>query len=109
MNNDNLKEIAQAIFSKPVGEPNSIQLQLDEETYQENNKTVIYEILYLITYYGIKILYGDINIIDLTEDQFDNIKKYVRSYGYNLIIFDNDNKGKGYTVNKVNIYFEALR
>ena len=115
MNNGNLREIAQAIYQKPCGEANSVQLQLDEETYNESGKYIVFEILYLITYYGIEILYGDVKIIDLTKDQFDNVKGYVRSYGYDIIVLGDDNldpwqlKRLGRNVNKINVYFDRLK
>lgn len=111
MNKDNLKEIAQAIYGKAPNEPNTIQLQLDEQTYNENGKSVVFEILYLITYYGIQILYGNVKITELSKDQFENVKRYVRSYGYNLIVLTENNEdpweSKG-TLNKVRVFFDKL-
>lgn len=111
MNKDNLKEIAQAIYGRPSGDPNTVQLQLDEETYNENGGSVIFEILYLITYYGIQILYGNVKITELTRDQFENVKRYVRSYGYNLIVLTEDNKDPWEStgnLNKVRVFFNKL-
>ena len=97
MNKDNLKEIAQAIYGKPPGEQNTVQLQLDEQTYNENGRGVVFEILYLITFYGIRILYGDVKITELTKDQFENVKQYVINKGKIkdfkaeiFLIFEND-------------------
>ena len=88
---DNLEEIAQIIFTKPYGEPNSIQLQLEEVTsdiaLKYGIENFISNILCIITIKGIKILYGeDINILLLSESQLNTIKMYIRSFGYDLII-----------------------
>lgn len=111
MNKDNLKEIAQAIYGKPPGEQNTVQLQLDEQTYNENGRSVVFEILYLITYYGIQILYGNVKITELTKDQFENVKQYVRSYGYNLTVLTENNDDPWESkdnLNKVRVFFNKL-
>jgi hypothetical protein len=97
MDYDNLEEIAEKIFSKPYGEPNSIRLELEEITsdiaFNYGIESFISNILYIITMKGIKILYGkDINVLNLTEKQLDTIKMYVKSYGYKLIISNNPNE-----------------
>jgi hypothetical protein len=97
MDYDNLEEIAEKIYSKPYGEPNSIQLELEEVTsdiaFNYGIESFISNILYIITMKGIKILYGkDINVLNLTEKQLDTIKMYVKSYGYKLIISNNPNE-----------------
>lgn len=112
---DNLREIAENIYSKEPLESNGIQLQL-EENAENVDEMYIFNIIYLITFYGIKYLYGeDIEILALSKEQFDVIKKYVRSYGYELVILANDTnrdpweiKGLGYSINKYNIYFDRL-
>ena len=110
-NNNNLIEIAQAIYSKPPGKKNTVQLQLDEETYNESDKYIVFEILYLITFYGIRILYGDVKITELSKEQFRNVKRYVRSYGYDLIVL-NENKEDPWestsNTNKVGVFFNKV-
>lgn len=111
MNNDNLREIAEAIYSKPPGEKNTVQLQLEEQTYNESGKYIVFEILYLITYYGIRILYGDIKITDLSRDQMELVKRYVRSYGYDLIVLNENNEDPWESTsntNKVRVFFNKV-
>lgn len=91
MDYDNLEEIAEQIFTKPYGEHNSIQLELEEVTsdiaLKYGIENFISHILCIITIKGIKILYGDdINILLLSESQLDTVRMYVRSFGYDLII-----------------------
>lgn len=92
---DNLDEIVEKIFSKPPKERCSIHLELEEETAEiaqgENVEGFIFNILFLITYKGMKKLYGkDKEIINLTKTEIMVIKDYVRSYGYELVIRGNN-------------------
>lgn len=95
MEDDNLDEIVENIYSKPPGESNSICLQLEDETAEiakeVSTSQFIFNILFLITYKGMKKLYGkDKEIISLSETEISTIKKYVRSYGYDLVIRGNN-------------------
>jgi hypothetical protein len=93
---DNLDDIVEKIYSKPPMEKNSICLQLEDETADIANEggdveQFIFNILFLITYKGMKKLYGkDKELLMLTETEIYNIKQYVRSYGYELIIRGNN-------------------
>lgn len=91
---DNITEIADAIFSKPPGSPKSIQLELEEETayaaQQEGVSEYVFEILCVLTLKGVEKLYGNTDILSLTEDQYNIVQQYVNSYGYILIITAND-------------------
>lgn len=93
---DNIDELATKIFTKPPGRPNSIHLQLEEVTadiaMEEGIDNFVFNILCLITYKGMQILYGHKNILELTEREFDNICEYVMSYGYKLRIFANNTR-----------------
>jgi len=94
---DNTKEIAHEIFSKPPQPPNFIQLQLEEQTAQIACKAdahnfineILNEILFVITSHGIKYLYGHKNLLALSDKQIEKIKEYVRSYGYNVEFHQN--------------------
>lgn len=94
MEEDNLNYIAEQIFSKPPEAPNSIQLQLEEQTAdiaeQEGASNFIFNILFIITFKGIEKLYGHKNIMELTERQYETICSYVASYGYKLQVYAND-------------------
>jgi hypothetical protein len=118
---DNLDQIAHAIFSKPVQPPMSIQLQLEEATAdiaaKEGVDNFVFNIVYLITYKGMKIKYGDDTTIHtLTETQFDTIKSYVASFGYKLIVEANDTaltpweiERQGQRVYRYKVSFERLQ
>jgi hypothetical protein len=92
MEQDNTRDIAEQIFNKSPGAPNSIDLQLDdttvdfirEEGYIPHN--FIRDVLSVITLYGVEILFGHKNIILLSEDDLFLLKKYIRSYGYELSV-----------------------
>ena len=92
MDQDNTKYIADQIFSKPPGEPNSIDLQLDDSTvdFMENEgytpHSFIRDVLSVITLHGVQILFGHKNIVLLNETELVLLKKYTLSYGYELNI-----------------------
>lgn len=92
MEEDNTRYIAEQIFARPPGEPNSIDLQLDDSTvdFIENEGYVphnfIRDVLSVITLYGVEILFGHRNVMILSEDELNLLKQYTRSYGYELKI-----------------------
>jgi hypothetical protein len=92
MEEDNTRYIAEQIFTKPPGEPNSIDLQLDDSTvdFIETEGYIpqkfIRDVLSVITLHGVQILFGHKNILELSEDNISLLKRYTRSYGYELSI-----------------------
>lgn len=93
---DNTYELAQQIFTKPPQKPFSIQLFFEEETSHLAQKTdidnFINEVLFLITLHGIEILFGHKNLKCLTEENICLIKQYIHSYGYDVILKDENMK-----------------
>jgi len=118
---DNLDEIAMMIYSNPPAAPMSIMLQL-EDSFNQNEYTpteienIVFNILYIITSKGIKILYGeDTDVLDLSEQQYEMVKMYVYSYGYDLKVYANDTTQtpwdilkKGETLLRYRIFFNKL-
>lgn len=92
--NNNLDFIANEIFKYQPGLKNSICLELEEESSfiakEDGYENYIFNVLYLITIKGIKILYGHQNIMLLSEDEFKTVEKYVQSYGYDIIVNGNN-------------------
>lgn len=92
MEQDNTRYIAEQIFTKPPGEPNSIDLQLDDSTvnFIEDEGYIphnfIRDVLSVITLHGVEILFGHKNIMMLSESDLLLVKRYTRSYGYELNI-----------------------
>ena len=103
---DNIEEISLAIFSNPPGNPYSISLQLEESTSEIANEEgiddYIFQILYIITFNGIKKLYGHKEILKLTETQYLVIQKYVNSYGYKMDVLANDTSSTPWEILKKN-------
>lgn len=89
-NDDNINEIAEGIFNFPAKPPSSIQLQFEEQTAdfanQDGFENFLFNILFLITFKGIEILYGHRDILKLTKRQYENVNDYVKSYGYKLVV-----------------------
>jgi hypothetical protein len=92
MEEDNTRYIAEEIFSKPPGEPNSIDLSLDDSTVDfienegYNNHSFIRDIISVITLHGVERLFGHRNVMLLKEEELFLLKRYTRSYGYELKI-----------------------
>ena len=88
---DNTKTIAQQIFTKTPQPKNSIQLQLEEQTYETaltdpvGTERFIMNIVSMITMHGVDILYGHKNILSLTESQVNLLQEYTQSYGYKIL------------------------
>lgn len=85
---DNIDGIVDNIYGKPPGPPKSIQLQLEEQ-FDDDTK-VIFEVLCLITIRGVRKLYGQRNLLELTKQELDLVAEYVRSYGFELCVYGND-------------------
>lgn len=98
------EEIGEKIFSKPPGNLNSIDLALEEQTAEIAEEDGIEQftsnILRIITTSGINVLFGHVNFMKLTDNQIELIKKYTRSFGYNLNL-DVDKEKK-----QLLVYFE---
>ena len=86
---DNTKEIAIAIFSQPPRPPNTIQLNLEEQTadiaQQQGVDNFIFDILSIIIMHGIEILFNHNNISKLSENDFNLIQEYTNSFGYKIL------------------------
>jgi hypothetical protein len=91
---DNLDDIAELVYKSSPQAPNTIQLQLDDLTAEiaesEGVENFVFNILCLITFKGIEILYGHDNVMNLTERQYEKVCQYVQSYGYTLCVYAND-------------------
>ena len=81
-------EIGRVIFSKPPGELNSINLELEQQTADiaelDGIEQFTSNILRIITISGIMVLFGHVNFMQLTDAQVELIKRYTRSFVYNL-------------------------
>ena len=77
---DNLDELVQIVFSKPAQAPKSIQLQLDDTTY---DTSVIPEIFTEIAKRGTKRLFG-VDVMQMTETQTDILEEYMQSMGVTM-------------------------
>ncbi len=116
---DNLIELAQQIFGQAPREPNSIQLQLEEQTAEiaekEGVEQFIFEVLFTLTCHGIKILFGHQNLQNMTFDQYQLVQEYTKSYGYILRVGANSTQytpwellERGHQVYQYNVWFEKV-
>jgi hypothetical protein len=76
-----LEDIINNIFNDIPKEQNSIHLSFDVKDEYE-----LFNMLVNVLTSGMKILYGDednkVDINTITEDNFNNIQKYFRSFGF---------------------------
>lgn len=83
---DNITFIAENVFNHPYLAPKSISLDfsdVDPESLQD--------VLFLICYKGIKILWGDgKNFVDLSREQFELLQNYIESIGFELTVTCNN-------------------
>lgn len=116
---DNLDEIVESIFSKPPGPKRSIQLQLEEYTADLAQKQgvddFVFNILCLLTFKGMQRLYGHKNLLELTNNEFNTIQKYIESCGYKLQVYGNDTNENPWEITKrgerlyrYNVFFDKV-
>lgn len=77
-----LDDMIKNIFKNYPSEPNTIKLTFDCKDENE-----LFKILIQILTEGLKILYGDNDIVNLeylTKEEFDKVKKYFKSFGFIL-------------------------
>lgn len=87
-----LDEIAQYVFTKPPGEPKTIDLRLTEESTRSGDAHgTIIQMFTDIALIGCSILWGEsVNITNLTREQFHLLQKYMNSMGVSLVIKCNE-------------------
>lgn len=89
MEEDNLREIAELIFTQPPRKEKTIQLQLEDgyttEIAQEMGvDRFVLNIVRLISLHGVEILYGHRNPTLLTEENYFVLKAYINSFGFDV-------------------------
>ena len=94
------------IFKEDPKPPNTFNLRLDDSN-PENVTIKIEDILINVFFNGMKSLYGEAtNLRNITQEQYENLNKYIHSLGYNTIFeyeYDDDN----FPIN-VKVWFEKL-
>lgn len=89
---DNILTVAQQIFSAPPKDPYQIQLQLEggPENDDISREQFIFQALTMILCEGMKVLFGGsdgvIDLPSLTEKDFELVKKYMHSIGYDITL-----------------------
>lgn len=99
---ESLEQIANGIFLSVPKEPNSIRLELEVESdeldnnlYENGINRSIFNILFLITYKGIKILFNHDNLLNLTKNEYNLLQRYINSFGYILEVYGNNTESTG--------------
>lgn len=86
----NIPQIAQTLFGQPPSQPFTVGLELEspdiEHRTPEEAQTV-FEVLAHILLYGVRVKYGEQqDPRRLTESQLEEINKYLRSFGFNMVL-----------------------
>jgi hypothetical protein len=99
-------QVFEIIFKEEPKPSNTYDLKLDESN-PENANIKIDDILINVFFNGMKILYGETtNLRNITQEQYENLNKYMQSLGYNAIFeyeYDDDN----FPIN-VKVWFEKV-
>jgi len=99
-------QIFDVIFTESPKPPSTYNLRLDTSN-PDNVNVKIDDILINIFFNGMKTLYGETtNLRNITQEQYENLNKYMQSLGYNAIfeyVYDDDN----FPIN-VKVWFEKL-
>lgn len=89
---DNTLHIARQIYGGQPRPPSSYQLQLEGVVAQGASQAIanctIAEVLIIVFLEGIRVLFGDqmTNPAMLTDDQLALVRRYVQSYGYEMVV-----------------------
>lgn len=99
-------KVLNIIFNEPPKEPNTFNLRLDDSN-PENANVKMDDILINVFFNGLKTLFGENNLTNITQEQYNHINKYMHSLGYNTIFdyeYDENNNPT-----RIKIWFESLR
>jgi len=117
---DNLDDIARMLFTNPIQRAKSINLELEELTIEFAQKEgfthFIFNILCILIVKGIAILYNkEMKINELTYSEYTTIRAYIKSIGYDFIVWGNDTRetpwellDKNIQVNRYVVSFNKL-
>jgi hypothetical protein len=112
MEDDNLDEIVDGIFSVPPGPPGSVQLELEDETSRIAEESgvsqFIFNILFLITYKGMQKLFNKDSFLNLSYIEFQKLQSYLRSCGYEFKVYGNNTRLTPWELIQNNILVEQF-
>ncbi len=94
---DNIEEICYEIFSNPPKREKTIVLELEDYCRKEET---IFDIMLLMSSYGIKFLFNKINPLDLTEDEFKLLNLYFKSFGMKIVFIAESSDDRDFLVER---------
>ena len=91
----NLKQIANDIFSNSPQEPNTIDLQLHEQSDSfDNQDKVVFDILITLLSYGIQILFktngAKVDLRDINDMQIELMNSYFKSFSWEVELLNGE-------------------
>ncbi len=85
------KEFAEFLFSHQSA-PAEKSIVLNLQALDNDQQCSTGDFLYELFVYGYKKKYGDVDISELSEKHFENLRSYIRALGYDVFLDEN-----GYT------------
>lgn len=102
-----MNDIVEHVFSKPPGDPKTIELSLTEESAdqfstEEEREEMALEIFSQIAIMGARKLFAQpeqpFSLLQLTREQYAHLQKYMNSMGVKLIITCNEDRADPWDV-----------
>jgi len=91
MEEDNLDELVELIFSGEPKPKSSIEIGLEDQTadLQNQNRNIIFEVLSQVFVRGLEFLYKKKVVSNLSKQEFNRINEYLESISYKTNVFVN--------------------
>ena len=86
----NLPGIADILFSKPPQDPRTIGLGLEDLSADQSDNSTPLQIIRIISILGMERLFGHNDPMKLSEQDYDLLRKYIQSLGYDIKVYCND-------------------
>jgi len=98
-----LQEIAEYLFGRDPGPPNSINLQLTDDSVDDilrcDPDAGLQEMYLDLMRMGAKILYGeDFNLFQMSKTQYAHLNRYMQSVGVDFVVSCNDDRADPWDV-----------
>ena len=94
----NLMGIADVLFSKPPQAPRTIQMELEDASADQSDTSTTFEIIRLLSILGMERLFNHKDPMRLSEQDYNLLRKYIQTLGYDIKVYCNDGLQDPWTV-----------
>lgn len=84
-----IEEMVQYVFSHSVQPPGYYKLDIDFKENENNPEEAQIQFFKDVFNYGMAFLYGYSDLLDLSQDEFENLNFYMKSLGVKFIVTAN--------------------